>query len=202
MFGERDSWFNHELKHHYAIYGCSLCGRQGFGLTELEKHIIACHGTYSGEQLAALTEQGKMVPHKLKAQDCPFCDDWAATLSHRKIQAESGDASGCQPGNILVSLTSFKRHVATHQEKMAAFVVPKAIEDDEKSKSGEQDLRDGTQKVTAEHASCSATHDASGSQEFPVSESAEKNFARTPAKKRSGKHSWSLRLSQRSIFLQ
>lgn len=131
MFGDRDSWFNHELRHHHALYMCKLCGIQCTATNMLQQHILGEHGTHSDEEVLSLIEHGKLVPSQLKARDCPFCDDWASILSHRRHQTEGRPSSSIHETDILVSPTHFKRHVATHQEQLAIFAVPRIVDDDE-----------------------------------------------------------------------
>ncbi|KAI7782209.1 hypothetical protein LA080_013754 [Diaporthe eres] len=136
MFGDRDSWFDHELKHHHSLYVCKLCGIQCTGTNILQQHIISEHGPHSDEEVLSLIEHGKLVPSQLKAQDCPFCDDLASILSHRRHQTEGRTSSSIQEADILVSLIHFKRHVATHQEQLAIFAVPRTVDDDEEHSHG------------------------------------------------------------------
>jgi RNA recognition motif-containing protein len=131
MFGDRDTWFNHELKHHHSLYVCKLCGLQHPTTKLLQRHIIDEHGPYSNEEIQSLIEHGRLVPSQLKAQSCPFCDDWASILSHRRHGTDGQASSSTEQADILVSLTHFKRHVATHQEQLAIFAVPRMVEDEE-----------------------------------------------------------------------
>lgn len=136
MFSDRDSWFNHELKHHHSVYMCKLCGIQYTATKMLQQHILGEHGAHSDEEVLSLIEHGKLVPSQLKAQGCPFCDDWASILSHRRHQTEGLASSTIHQADILVSLTHFKRHVATHQEQLAIFAVPRTVDDDEEHSHG------------------------------------------------------------------
>lgn len=131
MFGSREAWFNHELKHHHSLYICKMCGCQ-FSATELlDKHFLVEHGPHSEVEILSLIDHGKLVPSHLRAQDCPFCDDWALILSNRRHQAEAQKSPSFGQADILVSLTHFKRHVATHQEQLAIFAVPRTVDENE-----------------------------------------------------------------------
>ncbi|KAG6355242.1 hypothetical protein INS49_004324 [Diaporthe citri] len=136
MFGDRDSWFSHELEHHHSLYMCKLCGSQYTDKKVLQQHLFDKHGPYSNDEILSVIEHGKLVPSQLKAQDCPFCDDWASILSHRRHQTEGRASSSIQQADILVSLTHFKRHVATHQEQLAIFSAPRLVDDDEEHSHG------------------------------------------------------------------
>lgn len=91
------------------------------------------------DEMLPILEHEKLVPSQMKAQDCPFCDDWASILSHRIHQTEGQVSSSIQQADILVSLTHFKRHVATHQEQLAIFAVPRIVDDDEERSHGDKE---------------------------------------------------------------
>lgn len=135
MFGDRDAWFNHELEHHHSVYICKLCGCQCVTTALLEQHILLQHGSYAIEEISSVVEHGRIVPSQLRAQDCPFCDDWASVLSHRRHQADSRTLPQEHQAELLVSQTQFKRHVATHQEQLAIFSIPKAQVDNDEERS-------------------------------------------------------------------
>lgn len=131
MFGDRDTWFSHELKHHHSLYVCKFCACQYTATELLEQHIINEHRPYPHEEVRSVIEHGKLVPSHLKAQDCPFCDDWASILSYRRHRTDDKISSGVEETDIVVPLTRFKRHVATHQEQLAIFAVPRMVDDDD-----------------------------------------------------------------------
>lgn len=137
LFDDRDSWFNHELKHHHSLYLCKLCWYQYTDTKLLQQHLLDEHGMHSSEEILSIIEHGKLVPSQLKAKNCPFCDDWASILSHRRHQTEGRASSTIHQTDILVSLTHFKRHVATHQEQLAIFAVPRTVADDEERSHGD-----------------------------------------------------------------
>lgn len=82
--------------------------------------------------MLSVIENGRMIPSRLKARDCPFCENCA---SDRGRSAES-QTLGTASAEIMVTLTQFKRHVATHQEQIAIFAVPNAVNDDEGDELG------------------------------------------------------------------
>lgn len=67
---------------------------------------------------------GRLGPPTFDAQDCPFCDDWADVLRARGNSSRKGKSP--EEYIVKVSATQFKRHVATHQEQLALFSVPKS----------------------------------------------------------------------------
>lgn len=139
MFSDRDTWFDHELKQHRSLYACKLCGVQYKAVEFLEQHFSDEHGPHSEEEVRSLIEHGKLVPSQLKAQDCPFCDEWASILSRRRHRADGRAPPSIEQGDILVSLTHFKRHVATHQEQLAIFAMPRMVDDEDERSHGTAD---------------------------------------------------------------
>ncbi|KAF5696850.1 ankyrin repeat [Fusarium mundagurra] len=125
LFGDRDSWFDHELKNHRATYTCPLCdGARRTSKSNLRLHL-ATHGGFSDQQLRILEDASQDPAIHLRARDCPFCDEWAEKLGTKCIPSipDIQDA--------VVSIARFKRHVATHQEQLAIFALPRAIAEDE-----------------------------------------------------------------------
>lgn len=133
FFEDRDSWFEHELKTHRSQYSCILCKSGNFSIVALQAHILQAHGDFSDTQIRILQEEGRENPTRYEAQSCPFCDDWAEKLLQ---SSKSGTQSRDSMQRILVSHDRFKRHVASHQEQLAIFAVPRAKEDEGLSGSG------------------------------------------------------------------
>lgn len=127
LFEDRNSWFEHELQHHRSRYTCSLCREGAFASkSEITDHITSAHRSFSPDQMSMLLDSGRQVPVFFDAYECPFCDDWAETLQHQgdpSVKIVSGEKP-----SVLVSSTRFKRHVATHQEQLAIFAVPRSTE--------------------------------------------------------------------------
>lgn len=137
MFVDRATWFNHELRVHRACFTCKLCGEQMGEEEGLRNHVLSDHVNFPSAQLSMLLEQGRLVPSQLKARDCPFCDDWARSLSSRRNPPEGGTESEQSRPDVLVALSKFKKHVAIHQEQLAIFTVPKSIDHDGPDDSGQ-----------------------------------------------------------------
>lgn len=133
FFENRDSWFEHELQKHRSEYTCVWCRSAIFSHTDFQGHILKVHGDFSDAQLQMLQEGGRKCPTQFEARDCPFCDEWAEKLLQKST-------SGSQPFNstqgILVNHKRFKRHVASHQEQLAIFAVPRTNEDEDLPMSG------------------------------------------------------------------
>ncbi|OTA55113.1 hypothetical protein K449DRAFT_338029, partial [Hypoxylon sp. EC38] len=127
LFRDRNTWFDHELLAHRSKYICPLCSEDTGSKASLTSHVESAHGNFAPEQISMLAEAGRVVPNHFEAQDCPFCDEWAEVL---RAKRHGEDKSLIQmDGYTLVSRSRFKRHVATHQEQLAIFVVPKSSED-------------------------------------------------------------------------
>lgn len=123
LFEDRESWFEHELKHHRSEYTCSLCEKEPpTSILNLTSHITLIHGSFPPDQLNTLLDTGRQAPKLLRADDCPFCDDWAKILEARE-DSNKGFVSGKGSTSVLVSPTRFKRHVAIHQEQLAIFAL-------------------------------------------------------------------------------
>ncbi|KPM38171.1 hypothetical protein AK830_g8420 [Neonectria ditissima] len=124
LFEDRNSWFEHELHHHRSQYTCTLCGEGPVtSKSDLTSHITSAHGSFSPDQISMLLDTGRQVPALFSAEDCPFCDDWAEALRSRE------DPNGkSQVNGLLVSPSRFKKHVATHQEQLAIFSIPRSNE--------------------------------------------------------------------------
>jgi hypothetical protein len=126
-FGDRNTWFEHELQYHRSQYNCPLCQDQLESWSGFKAHIMHQHGSFPDQQLQSIWDVSRQAPIRFKAEDCPFCDDWGERIRF-KI-----DAKGKQPASMhmgtFVSVARFKRHIALHQEQLAIFAVPRATED-------------------------------------------------------------------------
>lgn len=127
LFEDRNAWFEHELQYHRSQYTCTLCGEGPLSSKAgLESHITLSHGHFPPDQMALIVDTGRQVPTAFDAQDCPLCDDWAEEL--RRREDPKGKSVVSRGSGILVSPTRFKRHVATHQEQLAIFSMPRSSE--------------------------------------------------------------------------
>ncbi|RMJ13400.1 hypothetical protein CDV36_006917 [Fusarium kuroshium] len=106
------------------------------------------------EQLHILEDAARDTGINLRARDCPFCDEWAEKLGSRSVTSARDDQG------VVVSNVRFKRHVATHQEQLAIFALPRAIEEDEpldkevvlNSNSGSESIRGSTDDEDGQHS--------------------------------------------------
>ncbi|KAI1375813.1 hypothetical protein F4677DRAFT_101599 [Hypoxylon crocopeplum] len=126
LFNNCNAWFDHELQFHRSKYVCPLCNEDTHDKSTLASHVKSVHGSFTIEHVTALVGIGRVVPTHFKARDCPFCDIWAEVLESRSHRGT--ESLTLEDGQILVSRSRFKRHVATHQEQLAIFVIPSSSE--------------------------------------------------------------------------
>lgn len=130
LFGDRNSWFEHEVQCHRTQYTCILCDSGPFTLqSAVESHISDTHGPFRPKQLQQLLDAGRQTQTRFQARDCPFCDDWAENLRQVADPKGKRPVQGGADNDVLVSATRFKRHVAVHQEQLAIFAIPRATEE-------------------------------------------------------------------------
>ncbi|KAK8071330.1 hypothetical protein PG997_011533 [Apiospora hydei] len=131
MFGNRKSWFDHEITQHRSSFICTLCNRPCIDKSATVAHIKSFHGLHLPDHLSALVDSGRTVPTHFRASDCPFCDWPLERRIRRSVSSEVRDEK--------VSRAELKRHIAMHQEQLALFVLPlsDAVEDDEEDDEGD-----------------------------------------------------------------
>ncbi|RSL54254.1 hypothetical protein CEP54_010007 [Fusarium duplospermum] len=164
-FRRDKAWKKHAFRDLKA-YVCTLGGRECDGLLfgdrdscarrvskrSLRSHF-ATHGTFTDQQLHILEDAARNTGITLRARDCPFCDEWDDKLRARSVTPTPGDQG------VVVSHVRFKRHVATHQEQLAIFALPRAIEEDEtldkelalNSNSDSESMRGSTDDEHGQH---------------------------------------------------
>lgn len=117
LFGNVDSWFNHELEHHRCHYECIVCDAgQEFDIEELHSHARDMHDFLDSKQIKSLGELGRRAPDSFTPDECPFCNEWADEL-----RAEQEASQEPKEEWYLVPPNRFKEHVAKHQEELAIF---------------------------------------------------------------------------------
>ncbi|KAI1456076.1 hypothetical protein F4805DRAFT_250128 [Annulohypoxylon moriforme] len=121
LFVTRNAWFEHELKIHRSKYVCPICSKDSNTKAAIISHIESTHSKMTAGQISILAEAGQVVPTQFDARECPFCNEWSVKLRSR--DKEKDQYSAQTDGQIAVSRSRFKRHVATHQEQLAIFVV-------------------------------------------------------------------------------
>jgi hypothetical protein len=97
--------------------------------SNLRSHL-ATHGTFDDQQLKSLEDAGGASTYNLTARDCPLCDERADKLKRKRDEEPHRVASGGVCQDIFINASRFKRHVATHQEQLAIFAIPRATRDE------------------------------------------------------------------------
>ncbi|KAI1657010.1 hypothetical protein F4813DRAFT_88267 [Daldinia decipiens] len=173
LFSSRNTWFEHELKNHRSKYTCPVCRTEVDGVASLKSHLESIHCNFSAEQISRLTEAGRQTPTRFKAQDCPFCDEWAEGLKEKgRIKNRSNSQID---DNSLVSMSRFKRHIATHQEQLAIFVIPRSDEGVDQS-STSSSKRD---ELVAPEAPTDIVSEVSEDLALPVTEGTHTSYGRS-----------------------
>ncbi|KAH6694154.1 hypothetical protein F5X68DRAFT_49344 [Plectosphaerella plurivora] len=104
--------------------------------TELRTHIRARHDFVTPDQIPKLEEAGRRAPNGFKADECPFCDEWAETLATKHAAVAKLQPEGESSYVVIVTPSRFKRHMAMHQEQLAIFAMPRAVGGDGTPGSG------------------------------------------------------------------
>lgn len=142
FFGDRDSWFEHELREHRAPYFCVLCCWGPRPRKELGIHLSESHASFPDDQRKMLEDAGRRVASEFLAQDCPFCNEWADKLCLLKTTSTPPVMAAAQ--DVSVTVARFKRHIATHQEELAIIALPQALGDTGTPASGSAATRPST----------------------------------------------------------
>lgn len=121
LFGDRQSWFEHETSHHRSHFTCILCNNQYPKRDAATAHVESSHGSLSRDQISVLVDSGRTAPTSYRLADCPFCD-WVAERRQRRA-GDSGPSLDTQE-NQNIKPSELQRHVAMHQEQLVLFVVP------------------------------------------------------------------------------
>ncbi|OCL11416.1 hypothetical protein AOQ84DRAFT_423590, partial [Glonium stellatum] len=129
LFGDRNSWFDHELQNHRHQWVCLLCGVDPFrSYDKFSSHIHAAHPEM-WDHLKDVTQASQQPLQLIPAIECPFCSDWELKL--REDQMRRLEASGASLNTtdiILVNAQNFRRHVGLHMEQLALFAIPRGHE--------------------------------------------------------------------------
>ncbi|KAI0845027.1 hypothetical protein F5Y00DRAFT_273405 [Daldinia vernicosa] len=165
LFNNRDTWFEHELKNHRSNYICPVCRTEEDGQDSLTSHLESVHSSFSAQQISRLTEAGRQTPTRFRAQDCPFCNEWAEGLKEKGRRKNRSDVQ--IDDSALVSMHRFKRHIATHQEQLAIFVIPRPNEEEVDQSSTSNSKSD---EPAAEEAPTDTIPEVSEDLALPVSE--------------------------------
>ncbi|KAK3681014.1 hypothetical protein B0T22DRAFT_358411, partial [Podospora appendiculata] len=129
LFGDSQSWFDHEMQCHRRKWVCILCYKGPFGSPQgIEAHIQTAHMNVlaHGSPLQIIMDASQQSVDFLPARECPFCDDWAESLEVNTTFPEGVAATEVV---VTVEPKQFRRHVAFHQEQLALFAIPRTLKD-------------------------------------------------------------------------
>lgn len=130
FFGDSREWFDHEMQCHRGKWVCILCQRGPFASSqEMEAHARREHGNVLAHdsQLSVISSASQRSQDTLPAQDCPFCDEWAESL---RADNPIPEGMAALEAVATVDPAQFRRHVASHQEQLALFALPRRSGDD------------------------------------------------------------------------
>ncbi|KXX82782.1 hypothetical protein MMYC01_200765 [Madurella mycetomatis] len=128
FFGDSREWFDHEIRCHRRKWMCILCQKGPFASSqEMETHARREHGNVLAHdsQLQVILSASQQSPDALPAQDCPFCNEWAESL-----RADIPEGMPALEAVVTVDPAQFRRHVASHQEQLALFALPRRSGDE------------------------------------------------------------------------
>ncbi|KAI0903977.1 hypothetical protein F4823DRAFT_568175 [Ustulina deusta] len=131
IFGDSRSWFDHELQCHRKQWMCVICSKGPFGTpADFKSHMKDMHANVSinDSQLEIFMSAGQRAVVTITADECPFCDEWVATLKNNATISESTNLSQVA---ITVEPVQFRRHVASHMEQLALFAISRDMGDNE-----------------------------------------------------------------------
>lgn len=135
VFPDQDAWFTHELENHRQNWICRLCEQNPFDSeARFRAHVRSKHEEIPASHISDFTSLCKRPPQHLPAKDCPFCDDFESKL--REAEAERDRTNTQDAEVILVPVSNFRRHVASHMEQLALFALGTSVTSDEPSESG------------------------------------------------------------------
>ncbi|RPA83855.1 hypothetical protein BJ508DRAFT_413188 [Ascobolus immersus RN42] len=121
MFHSQYAWFDHELLNHRSQWGCRKCLGHFYSADQFQSHILVCQlggdSSISKSLLSRITEQAKRPVDKIRADDCPFCDDWATPPTGFDPKAEV----------LFVTVNQYRKHVGQHMQKLALFALPRPM---------------------------------------------------------------------------
>jgi hypothetical protein len=126
IFADRRDWFEHELQCHRQRWSCQFgCEFEFQDPLIYGAHLRQVHlPNSSDDQLEAIVQASARTVDAILASDCPFCDEWYATLQIAN--------PGLTTGPISVTPLQFRHHVGHHMQSLALFAIPRGyLEKDE-----------------------------------------------------------------------
>lgn len=119
IFADRRDWFEHELKCHRQRWPCQFACQTEFKTVLMyQTHLKQTHlFGISDDQLAVIAQASARSVNAILAADCPFCDEWHASLQTANPTLDSGP--------ISVTPLQFRHHVGHHMQDLALFAIPR-----------------------------------------------------------------------------
>ena len=130
LFGDSQSWLDHELQCHRQQWVCILCQQGPFrNKTKYEDHLTQRHGEFvaGNDQLTAFVSAGLRAVDVIPARDCPFCDEWADSVQSILLQSDPASLGDVA---IAVDPKQYRRHISQHLEQLALFALPRHSDGD------------------------------------------------------------------------
>ncbi|KFA80437.1 hypothetical protein S40288_07058 [Stachybotrys chartarum IBT 40288] len=123
MFADSEAWLENELQCHRHQFVYILSPDGPFQTEDdLSSHLKQHHSELVLRilQTCVLMDVSRRTVVDVAAKDCPFCDEWAVTVT------EGLPAFHDDPESIaLVGAARFFGHVTSHMEKLAMFSIPR-----------------------------------------------------------------------------
>lgn len=133
LFEDKSAWQAHDAECHQIRWECHYCHTSTFAnAPSLQNHLRSTHNVGEiPEEVLAEVASSSSHPRTEVAPNCPLCDFGA------QIQRDAAGAGQQLSENVqlFVPLADYHRHIASHQEQLALFAIPPAIERSVESES-------------------------------------------------------------------
>lgn len=133
LFEDKIAWQTHDAECHQRQWCCQHCRIEPFSSAGgLQNHIRSIHdGSYFPMNVLAQMVDASTNTLVEIVPECPFCD----FEDQVRAKATNGGQELSSLAKVVVPLADYHRHVAFHQEQLALFAIPPAIERSVESES-------------------------------------------------------------------
>lgn len=140
LFEDRSAWQAHDAECHHIRWECHYCHTGAFGnAANLQKHLRSTHNVDDiPEEVLAEVATSSSHPLTEVVPNCPLCNFGDEV---RRDAASSGQQLS-ENTEVVIPLADYHRHIASHQEQLALFAIPPAIE-----RSVESESRNGRSRA-------------------------------------------------------
>jgi hypothetical protein len=133
LFEDKMAWQTHDSECHQRQWRCQHCRTGAFSsASSLQDHLRSMHdsGKLPKDLIARVVDASTVTSSEV-VPDCPLCD------FEDEIRAEAMSRSQELSTNsqVVIPLADYHRHLAFHQEQLALFAIPPAIERSVESES-------------------------------------------------------------------